>query len=64
MMTQDISPLLRYEDLKKLFKVSRSSLDRWEKKNRFPKRVHIGANSIGWRADEIKQWIEERSNNI
>lgn len=59
MGTYEISPLLRYEDLKKLIKVSRSSLDRWEKKNLFPKRVQIGANSVGWRADQVKQWIEE-----
>ena len=64
MNSQEISPLLRYEDLKKLFKVSRSSLARWEEKSCFPKRVRIGENSIGWRADEVKKWIEERTSNI
>ena len=61
MINNDISPVLRYEDLKALFKVSRSSLARWEEKDLFPKRIKIGANSVGWRADQVKQWLEQRA---
>lgn len=60
-MNHELPSLLRYEDLQKLFKVSRSSLARWEAKSLFPRRVVIGENSIGWRSDQVKQWLQERS---
>ena len=61
-MNNEIPTILRYEDLRKLFKVSRSSLARWEAKFLFPCRVRIGENSIGWRSDQVQQWIKDRSN--
>lgn len=60
-MNHEIPLLLRYEDLQKFFKVSRSSLARWEAKSKFPKRIYIGRNSIRWRSDEVQKWLEERS---
>lgn len=60
-MRHDIPNLLRFEDLQSLFKVSRSTLARLEKKNKFPKRVQIGENSIGWRSDEVLHWLQERT---
>lgn len=61
-MVNEMPTILRYEDLQKLFKVSRSSLARWEARSLFPNRIHIGANSIGWRSDQVYQWLQERSN--
>lgn len=61
-MNHEIPEILRYEDLRKLFKVSRSSLARWEEKLLFPARVRIGKNSIGWRSDQVQQWLQDRSN--
>lgn len=61
MTKYNIPPILRFEDLQNLFKISRSTLARWEKRNKFPLRVHIGENSIGWRSDEVHQWLQERS---
>lgn len=61
-MSNTIPWIYRYDDLKNLFKISRSSLARWESKGSFPKRIKIGENSIGWRSDEVRQWLEERSN--
>jgi len=61
-MTSTITTILRFQDLQKLFKVSRSSLDRWEAKNAFPKRINIGENSVGWRSDEIQKWLQDRPN--
>ena len=59
-MNHELPTLLRYEDLQKLFKVSRSSLARWESRSLFPRRILIGENSIGWRSDQVKQWLQER----
>lgn len=59
-MNKETLTLLRFEDLKNLFKVSRSSLSRWEAKNQFPRRVKFAENSVGWRLEEIQQWLQER----
>ena len=61
-MSNTIPVVYRYGDLKSLFKISRSSLARWESRGSFPKRIKIGENSIGWRSDEVDQWLKERSN--
>jgi prophage regulatory protein len=61
-MTQLIPQIYRYDDLKRLFKISRASLARWELRGTFPKRVQMGENSIGWRSEEVHQWLEGRSN--
>ncbi len=62
-MNEETLKLLRFKDLKNLFKVSRSSLSRWEAKNQFPLRVKFAENSIGWRLDEVQQWLQERRIN-
>ncbi len=62
-MNDDIPKILRYEDLKKLMKISRSSLYRWEKKD-FPKRIQLGENSIGWREHEVREWLKNRTKII
>ena len=61
-MNHDIPEILRYQDLRELIKISRSTLARWEVKNLFPRRISIGENSIGWRSDQVKQWLQDRSN--
>jgi prophage regulatory protein len=40
---------------------SRTHVDREERAGRFPQRVKIGPNSIGWVEDEIDQWLAERA---
>jgi prophage regulatory protein len=39
---------------------SKVSLWRDEKAGRFPRRVRIGANAVGWRLSEIQAWIAGR----
>jgi prophage regulatory protein len=34
---------------------------RLERAGKFPKRIHLGANSVGWLSGEIDAWIEERA---
>lgn len=52
--------MLDYPELKKLFNVSRTTLDRWEKMGKFPKRIHIGENSIRWLKCDIQEWINKK----
>lgn len=35
-------------------------IDRLEKAGRFPKRVRLGENAVGWLENEIDAWLQER----
>jgi prophage regulatory protein len=34
-----------------------------EDRNKFPRHFNIGENSVGWVADEVDAWVEERVRN-
>ena len=38
---------------------SRSTLWRWERDGRFPRRRRIGPNSIAYASDEVDEWSED-----
>jgi prophage regulatory protein len=40
--------------------LSRSEIYRREALGQFPRRVSLGARSVGWPSDEIQDWIEQR----
>lgn len=64
MYMQAETQIIRFPALsKKLGDVSRSTVDRWEKSKSFPKRIHLGQNSIGWNLLGVEQWLAERSRN-
>ncbi len=52
--------IIRWPELHKMLKASRSTIDRWENNGKFPKKVHIGENSIGWKSDEVEEFINNR----
>ncbi|OIQ70916.1 prophage CP4-57 regulatory protein (AlpA) [mine drainage metagenome] len=41
--------------------LSRSSVYRLAAAGQFPKPISLGPRAVGWRADEINRWIEERT---
>jgi prophage regulatory protein len=41
--------------------LSRSTIHRKSKAGEFPKALKLGANSKGWYADEIEEWVESRA---
>lgn len=55
--------IIRFKDLKKIIGVSISTIYRWEQAGNFPKRLQLGKNSVGWRLDEVEEWISKASNN-
>lgn len=64
-MQEQTRNIIRFKDLeKKIGKTSRSSVDRWEKAEKFPQRISLGANSMGWYEDEIDEWIKNREKRI
>jgi prophage regulatory protein len=55
--------LIPYGDLKekKGIKYSRVHVSRLEKKDKFPKHVNLGPQSIGWLEEEIDAWIAAKA---
>ncbi len=52
--------ILRRPKVEQLTGLSRSEIYRREARGDFPKRVSLGARSVGWVADEVYQFIEQR----
>jgi predicted DNA-binding transcriptional regulator AlpA len=40
--------------------MSRDTIDRLERKGRFPKRVLLSDRKVGWKVDEVVRWREDR----
>ena len=52
--------LLRVHEVMARTGLSRSELYRREALSQFPRRVSLGARSVGWPSDEVQDWIEAR----
>ena len=39
---------------------SNPTLWRWTKAGTFPKPYKLGENSVGWKDDEVKEWVSSR----
>ncbi len=60
-MQDNETRIIRFPALrKKLGDVSRSTIDRWELSQSFPKRIKLGKNSVGWSLQLVEQWLSER----
>jgi prophage regulatory protein len=55
--------MISYPELKTLKGIpySRVHVDRLEKAGQFPKRVHLSANCVAWRDDELDEFLEARA---
>jgi prophage regulatory protein len=40
--------------------LSDPTIYRLEKSGRFPKRIQLGGNSVGWFESEVNAWLEEK----
>jgi prophage regulatory protein len=59
MNTQD--RLIRKPELYKTIGLSDATIWRMEKDGKFPKRVQIGGNSVGWLLSEITHWMAQKA---
>jgi predicted DNA-binding transcriptional regulator AlpA len=58
---QQLHRITRYRGLKALgVPYSFKHIVDLEKTKRFPQRVQLGPNSIGWVTSEVVEWVEER----
>ena len=64
--TQPIAPesptnrIIRAKEVHSITGLSRTTIWRFEQQGEFPKRISLGGNSVGWRLNEINQWINNR----
>lgn len=58
-MTQ-AQAIIRLPEVRARTGLSRSEIYRREALGEFPKRLSLGARSVGWLSDEIQAWIEAR----
>lgn len=52
--------IIRAKEVVKMTGLSRTTIWRLEKKGTFPKRVSLGAGSVGWRFSEVQSWMQQR----
>lgn len=54
--------LLSKRQVKEIVLYSPQHIARLEKAGKFPKRVQIGPNRVGWLESEVLDWLRERLN--
>ena len=52
--------ILSKRQVKEMVLYSPQHIARLEKAGQFPKRVHIGPNTVGWVESEVREWLQER----
>ena len=52
--------IIRAKEVQSITGLSRTTIWRFENTGEFPKRVNLGGNSVGWKLNEVKQWVESR----
>ena len=52
--------ILSKRQLKELVLYSPQHIARLEKAGKFPKRIQLGSNRVGWLESEIHEWLEEK----
>jgi len=52
--------IIRAKEVEKMTGLSRVTIWRYEKDNKFPKRIPLGEVSVGWKLSEVQDWIQSR----
>ena len=53
--------IIRKPELLSKLSLSDATIWRMEKKNRFPRRIKLGGNSVGWFESEVNEWLEKKA---
>jgi prophage regulatory protein len=51
--------VIRWPELRELVGLSRSTINRLERADEFPRRVRVGRRSVAWFADEVVLWQQD-----
>ncbi len=57
----DQLPLFAAAERRKLVPYSDMQIWRFERDGKFPKRIKLGANRVGWLLSEVEDWIAEKA---
>jgi prophage regulatory protein len=60
---EDAMEYLNSKTIVKMTSLSRVTIWRLERDGKFPKRVQLSPRRVGWREDEIQEWISKKSEN-
>ena len=60
-ITKMQSRVIRKPELLNMLGLSDPTVYRMEKAGRFPKRLQLGGNSVGWLASEVEGWFTEKA---
>jgi prophage regulatory protein len=52
--------VLRFPEVRARVGYSRMHINRLERAGKFPKRVRLGPNSVGWVEDEVETWLAQK----
>lgn len=53
--------IIRKQELQTMLGISDPSIYRWEREGKFPKRLQLGGNSVGWLLSEVEGWIQAKA---
>lgn len=56
----ELPKIITWAELKQVVPYTRQHVLRLENDGKFPRRVQIGANRVGWLLNEIEQWFASR----
>jgi prophage regulatory protein len=56
--------ILDHNQILDLTGASKVTIWRWERDGKFPKRVNLSENKVGWFEDDVAGWIESRPRGI
>lgn len=52
--------ILRLPEVKQLVGLGKSSIYRMMDEGYFPRRVNLGSRAVGWRAGDVRAWLQSR----
>lgn len=52
--------IVKEKERQQITSLSRTQCYQLEKQGKFPKRIHLGCRSVGWRLSELMSWIEDQ----
>ena len=53
--------IIRKPELLAQLGVTHTTVWRWEKAGKFPKRLRLGKNACGWLKSEVEAWIQAKA---
>ena len=58
--SRDVDRIIRDKELRTMVPYSSMHIWRLERAGRFPSRIRLGPNRVGWSLREVSDWLDER----